>query len=207
MKPLRILAGCLICASIALAQGAPEEHLPPGVVILKLEWWKESFFSSHSGPPDAPPRTSEEIQSPTPTPQPFPPPSRPGRSTPSTSRSHHYSMKFRNGGAKTIKAVAWEYIFLDPNSKKEMGRHRFSSYQKVSPNKSATLQAKSASPPSHVASIEGLGKDERSPFLEKAVIKCVLYTDGTRWQHLAAKATECEDLQQGEKRETRPRTR
>ena len=194
MKLLPILAWCLICASLSLAQNEADQHLPPGVVILKLEWSKESPFF-HSDGPDASSRGGSAAGAKM-------PPSAGRAHAPPPSKPYNYSMKFRNDGAKAIKAVAWEYLFLDPVTKKEEGKHRFNSYQKVGSNKNATLEAKSASPPSHVVSIGGLGKNQRSPFLEKAVIKCVLYSDGTEWKHPESKGNECEDLRRGKKRGT-----
>ncbi|MGH9882158.1 MAG: hypothetical protein ACRD6N_12040, partial [Pyrinomonadaceae bacterium] len=35
-----------------------------------------------------------------------------------------YKIKVKNTGSKTIKAIFWEYEFLDPDSQKVMGRRR-----------------------------------------------------------------------------------
>jgi hypothetical protein len=108
-------------------------------------------------------------------------------------------VKIKNDCAKAIKGVAWEHLFADPDSRKELGRHQFVSFEKIDAYESATLHGNSYSPPATVVSAEGLKKDKRAPFLERVEFKCVLYTDGTVWRHPAAQGNECEYLKRGEK--------
>src|SRR5581483_6611256 len=52
-----------------------------------------------------------------------------------------YSLKIRNDAEKQIEGIAWDYLFLDPNTGAELARHQFLSYAKTPPLHSATLQA------------------------------------------------------------------
>ena len=48
-------------------------------------------------------------------------------------------VNFRNLTTKTIKAVEWNYIFVDPDSSKELKRYKFLSKQQIPPNEAQTL--------------------------------------------------------------------
>src|SRR5262249_6073409 len=105
-----------------------------------------------------------------------------------------YSMKLKNAGNQTITGMAWEYRVLDAGNGKELSSHSFVSSQKIDPNKTVNVQGTSSSPPSDVVSVAGLEKDKRSPFVERAVIRCVAYADGTHWQLSADDEDGCEVL-------------
>jgi len=94
-----------------------------------------------------------------------------------------YSMKIKNRGSRTITGVAWEYLVLDAGNNQEIGQHTFWSLAKIKADKSVTLEGKSPSPPSSVVSATAVEKDGHSPFLDRAVIKCVMYADGTYWKN------------------------
>ena|SRR5438045_915644 len=199
MRALWILFLCLIGAGTAPAQDPAGHQAPPAVVILKLKWAKaiQSPFYDESSmysatkdilPDPSRPNNAAVLSAPD---SPFPPSGR-------FAVYYAYSVKIKNDCAKAIRGVAWEYLFADPASSKELGRHQFVSFEKIDAYESATLHGNSYSPPATVVSAEGLKKDKRAPFLERVEFKCVLYTDGTLWQHPAAQGNECEYLKRGE---------
>lgn len=165
-----------------------EGGIPPDFQILKLSWSKGISL---------PPGWDRPVYS----------ASNPNRDSRSASQSSRlggrrrtyyiYSAKIRNSGKNVIKAMAWEYRVLDPESKKELGRHQFWTYTKIGLNKTVTLEGRSASPPSKVVSVAGLEKDKRSPYIEQAVIKCVIYADGMLWKNPATDEADCERLKRG----------
>jgi hypothetical protein len=115
-----------------------------------------------------------------------------------------------NDGAKAIKAVAWDYVFSNPGSNEELKRHRFYSYEKIGAREKGTLRGSSPALPSNVVSAGGLGKDGRSPYVERVEFRCVFYADGTTWKHPSAHDLECFDLKNHERanrRLQRPRRR
>lgn len=48
-------------------------------------------------------------------------------------------VSLRNLTAKTIKAVEWNYVFLDPESRKELKRYKIISKQQILPEAAQTL--------------------------------------------------------------------
>lgn len=93
-----------------------------------------------------------------------------------------YSLKIRNTGAKTIKAVAWDYVFIDNSSLTEVGRHQFLSYEKVAAGRSVTFKSQLRSPPARVVQASNV-RPSKSGFAERAVVQCVLYADDSTWHN------------------------
>jgi hypothetical protein len=105
-----------------------------------------------------------------------------------------YSMRIRNTAMKTIEGVSWEYIFSDPVSGIELGRHQFRSYEKVAANKGANLQNELRSPPTRI--VNASNSKNLKP-LETSVIQCILYSDNTTWRNPAAALDACTKLMTG----------
>lgn len=203
MKPLTLLFVCLLV--LASATATAQENAshgsspgPPGVVLLKFKWAREIQFPRgwDRAPYDASVGTGQSF-----------PPNRQREAAPSSPfpRSgrlpyvYRYTAKIRNDGAKEIKGIVWEYVLNDPGSKKELGRHQFYSYEKISGREQATLRGKSTAAPSKVVTVQGLEKDGRSPFDESVEIRCVMYADGTWWIHPSAGEFECFNLKRRER--------
>jgi hypothetical protein len=105
-----------------------------------------------------------------------------------------YSMKVKNTGSKVIDGIAWDYLFIDPNSNAELGRHQFVSYARISTEKTVTLQGQVRSSPIRVVRTAESSNNPRPKFIERAVIQCVLYADDTAWQNLRTREGVCEFL-------------
>jgi hypothetical protein len=178
----------LICFSVTTASPAqdPKENKGPAEIqIIKLSWSKQVPLPRGW---DRPGYTASESAG-----------SRHGDSRRRGADGHRtpvyvYSMKLKNAGSQTITGMAWDYRVLDAGNGKELSTHSFVSSQKIDPNKTANVQGTSPSSPSDVVSVAGLEKDQRSPFIERAVIKCVAYADGSRWQLSAGDEGDCESL-------------
>jgi hypothetical protein len=93
-----------------------------------------------------------------------------------------YRLKVQNPGSKTIDVLFWEYEFIDPANPNAMARRQFLCGVNIKPGKEKEIQAFSASGPSDVVNVETLAKKSAAPFLEKAVINRVEYSDGSIWQ-------------------------
>lgn len=105
-----------------------------------------------------------------------------------------YSMKVRNTGSKVIEGIGWDYLFIDPTSNTQLGRHQFVSYAKVPRDKTVTLQGQLRSPPIRVVRTSESSKNTRPKFIERAVIQCVLYADDTAWRNPGGRDGVCEFL-------------
>lgn len=116
----------------------------------------------------------------------LPPPPRPNKNQDATSQpseTYVYQVKIRNTGTKTIRAVDWGYIFTDPDTQQEQGRHRYSNKVKLRPGQNSGLVGRTASPPTYIVSAQNAGKDVRKQLTEQVVIYRLEYEDGTVWQN------------------------
>jgi hypothetical protein len=157
--------------------------MPPGIVVLKYKWTRAGSSGGGAAPFSVNTGVGEDgLVLPNSTP--FP--------TGQRRKIYLYSMAIRYSGSKVIKAVTWDYIFDEPGSKREMSRQSFGSFEKIATNTRKTLQVRSPSSPARVVTADGLAKDERSPFDERVAIMCLLYKDGTVWEHPEARGTACE---------------
>jgi hypothetical protein len=107
---------------------------------------------------------------------------------------YEYSIKIKNVGSKTIEGMAWDYLFIDPTSNAELGKHEFLSYAKVPTDKSATLRVALRSPPTRVVRSSESTRNAPPKPIEKALVQCVLYTDDTVWKNPKARDGVCELL-------------
>jgi hypothetical protein len=97
-------------------------------------------------------------------------------------KGFEYRIVVRNTGAKTIKVVEWDYIFLDPETAKELSRHRFRSRVTIKPGKSARLAEFSATPPTRAISARALGESVRGDFGERVAFSRIEYADKRAWR-------------------------
>jgi hypothetical protein len=95
---------------------------------------------------------------------------------------YSYRAKITNTGAKKIRGLVWEYVFVDPSTGSEVSRRRFESNVSVGPGQSKTLYGRSDLPP--VLSVDA-GKASQGPegqHSERVVITKIFYDDKTTWE-------------------------
>lgn len=93
-----------------------------------------------------------------------------------------YEAKVMNTGAKTIRALVWEYVFFDPDSQLDVGRHRFRSEISLRPGKNKTLGGRSRSPQTSIVDVTKTDKELQYQYSERVMINRIEYADGTFWQ-------------------------
>jgi hypothetical protein len=163
------------------AQEAASEHAPPGITVRKYKWEQvgpgPSVDQSWKAESDAASSTLSSEES----------------STFAVNRRPFfvYSLELQNGGSKVIKAIRWAYIILDSKSSKELGNHDFENYERVGINKAKSLSAKSPVLPTKVFPIP---VTDKASLTERVVLRCVLYQDGSLWQHPETTAPECDAM-------------
>jgi len=113
--------------------------------------------------------------------------------------SYLYSLTLRNVGTGTIRAVAWDYLFLR-DGETVVGEHHLLNYTNVPSQRSATLKATQRTRPVTVLTTpaDTEAKKGAKP-LERAIIQCVLYEDGTIWRNPAT-AINCDALKKNDPR-------
>jgi hypothetical protein len=98
-------------------------------------------------------------------------------------REFVYRVILRNDSENTIRTVEWDYIFIDPMTQAEVGRHHFYSEKKVRAHHLDTVVEYSSSPPTKVIGIKALLQPEKNIFIEEVVIRRVTYEDGSIWEN------------------------
>ncbi len=169
-------------------QETPKNDTPPGVTIIKTKWQRigagpnvDAAFKAESDSPSG--STSD--------------PSVPAQASGISDRDtpfFMYSVEVKNAGNKSIKAILWDYVIIDSNSKEELGRHEFVSLEKVARNSVKTLTVRSRITPSRIVTVEGSPPTANSTVVEHVMLKCVVYDDGTVWQQSPAWEQSCEAL-------------
>jgi hypothetical protein len=184
---------CLGPAALAQSQDIPG---PPGVTIEKYNWSRERdvgppAFSAPledprdvranirreratGGAPTKPAAASTERR---------PRPDQVGTTAPPPARAYYaYRLTLKNHGPKAIRKVDWDYLFLSAESGQELGRHQFTSEEKIKPGKQKELTILTSEPPTQKVGADDLDKDKREALKGRVVIVRVLYEDGTVWQ-------------------------
>jgi hypothetical protein len=112
-----------------------------------------------------------------------PPPrtSKTRKTPPKQSETYIYRAKIKNAGLKTIRVVDWGYMFVDPDTQEELGRHLYSTKVKIRPGQNSDLVGRSASPQTSIVNVKSTSKEPS----EQIVIYRVEYDDGSVWQNPA----------------------
>lgn len=150
----------IVAAAIAsLAQTGPEQQ-PPNVDVLSHKWSKIAILSRRDyDNVFNPSRSSHEER----------------EAQKSQSTRYAYEIKVRNTGDKVIRAIRWDYVFFEPETRVELGRRRFYSPVTLRPKQEKKLEGITRYAPTPIVSAKGLQT-------ERVVIQCVILSDGSIWQ-------------------------
>jgi hypothetical protein len=183
---LFILSLSLFCSGAAAAQSTETKPQAPGVSVLEWKWLRTSSGSglNTSVPTTRPVGDANEGV--------------PDRSQPVvvwSSGAFVYSVRVRNEGAKVVRSFAWDYVFIDHDSKLELGRRSLNAFEKVGLNQTKWIHLRPLllGPPKLVT-VKGLEKNRQAPFDEHVEIKCLLFTDGSGWKAPDAETKTCDEL-------------
>jgi hypothetical protein len=104
-----------------------------------------------------------------------------------------YSAELMNHGEKNIKAVAWDYVFRDKTTHEELKRQLGFTAGPAHGQKKTVKITTPSSPPNVISAIAAGGGSDPA-FEEQVIIQCVLFSDGSVWQHPRATPESCERL-------------
>jgi len=207
--------GLLLICAFAVRTGftqSPQGTAGPGLEILKLQWEKQIRLPRNFDPaPSAPggfvdPAARSSVYTGAGNPNDITRPaisgnrtnSLPGVAFPTVPGRlpifYKYSMKVKNNSVKVIEGIAWDYLFIDPKINKEIGRHQFLSYARISTNQDSTLRAELRSPPVMVIPNPASAKAKHQDLTGRAVIQCVIYADNSVWKNPQAREGVCDLL-------------
>jgi len=169
----------------ALGQQTSQSELPPGTTIGRVEWETYVNVSTANGPPGTSPDAN---------PNRLPLPTQGATTTIVRTQLYVYLMELTNNGPKAIKALSWDFIFADAANKNELRRQSLANLQTIDTNQKKTIRFTTQAAPPLIATVRGLEKNDRSPFLQSAGIRCLLFTDGSVWEQPKLKDA-CVELQ------------
>jgi hypothetical protein len=95
--------------------------------------------------------------------------------------SYDYEVKVKNTGNRQIRAFKWEYIFLEPNSDRELGRRQFESEARIGRGKTRTVTVRSSLPPADTVDVSNTGDGLKGKYSEQVRIVSITYADRTVW--------------------------
>ena len=186
---MKLLFAFMLCLSTVTCwgQNPPRDETPPGVMVRKYKWEKigagpsvNSTFKAESDSPNG--DTSD--------------PNTPAQASGLKDRNAPfflYSVELKNDGSKAIKAVLWNYLIIDGTTNEELGRHEFVSFEKVGSNAARALTVRSRLSPSRIVTVQG-SQPSTTTVVERVILKCVVYDDGTLWEQPGTTTQNCEPL-------------
>ena len=199
MKITRLITPLLmtLIAISAMAQETAKSSDPADVIVLEQSWRKEYRDTLRDSNPLKPNEDlmgitraqkahikAQDNAQPDQTTTPNMPAAGPKPVTPERGMftSYVYKIKVKNSGEKMIKALDWEYQFLDPSTQEVVEQRKINSRLRLSPGKSQVLERRMTRKPTVVVSADQLARKNRDQFTERAVITRIVYADGSVWQ-------------------------
>jgi len=186
---MNLVFAFLLCMSAITCWGQepPKDQTPPGVMIRKYKWEKigpgPTVDSTFKAETDSPNGTSSD-------------PNTPDQASGVKDQNvpfFLYSVELKNDGSKAIKAILWNYLIMDGTTNEELGRHEFVSFDKVGSNAVRALTVKSRLTPSRIVTVQGTHPSTIT-VVERVILECVVYDDGTLWEQPGTTPQNCELL-------------
>jgi len=179
----------LLCLSAITCWGQEpsKDQTPPGVMIRKYKWEKvgpgPTVDSTFKAETDSPNGTTNDPNT----------PAQASGLKDQNATFFLYSVELKNDGSKAIKAVLWNYLIIDSATNEELGRHEFVSFEKVGSNAVRALTVKSRLTPSRIVTVQGT-QPSTTTTVERVILQCVVYDDGTLWEQPGIAPQNCEPL-------------
>jgi hypothetical protein len=148
---------CVLALVAVAAQGAGGGPESPGALVVGFDWKYEGYAQV------------EIVDG--------------GKSGTSTrvKRRKAYVFKYRarvhlkNGGAKAVKAVNWDYVFAEPETGRELRRYRVESRRHILPGETQSLDKEIYVEPKENTRHLGTGR-------QSVLVTRVEFADGTVWR-------------------------
>lgn len=204
MKILNLVLLAFLLTSGVAAQTSPSYPDAPGVVVVKNSWHTRVLDSAAYEDPlrASRERVGEEIaqreimedyRSSGGSTRTLPSRDVQWRSLRAPTRAVQYifEAEIKNTGAKRMRGVVWEYVFLGPAGGREVGYRRFASKVSVSPGKSAKMVAYITLHVNNATEAKVANKaaqQAHGKYLERISIRRILYEDNSVWERHSKEA-------------------
>ncbi|HBB93974.1 MAG TPA: hypothetical protein DC054_01165 [Blastocatellia bacterium] len=175
-----ILPVVLVCAGLCAAQQTPEpQDAPSGLVVLKVK--RERHREEHDVKITATdPNLSQSTGI------------MPSGATP-TVYVYEYWLDIRNDSPKKVTWFSWVYVLTDQDSRQELDRQEFVTFEKTSAAQKKTVVGRRRFSPTGSAGTDPLKKKNGPPLDERVEFNCVVYEDGTLWHSSLISETHCRE--------------
>jgi hypothetical protein len=175
-----ILPVTLVCAGLCAAQQTPERpDSPSGLVVLKVN--RERHREDHDVKVTATdPNLSQSTGI------------MPTGATP-TIYVYEYWLDMRNDSPNKVTWFNWVYVLTDHNSKQELDREEFVTFEKLSATQKKTVVGRKRFPPTGPGGPDDLKKKNGPPVDERVEFNCVVYEDGTLWHSPLISESHCRE--------------
>lgn len=193
MKILSALIAVLFLTALVLAQDSTNSAAPPDIEILSKNWHREVVHAKIDEDPlrvndqqrdimieqkKATEYNATKVNGQRPMRPETPDSSQPSVEMPKDPNANYvYQAKIKNIGSKTIKSIAWAYVFIDAETKEPITRVEALNKIKINSGKAADLITNAQAPPTNVVNA---GKSQK--FIEQIIISRIEYSDGSVWQ-------------------------
>lgn len=107
-----------------------------------------------------------------------------------------YEATVKNNTGKTIKGIAWNYVFSDLENKKIVRRHKLVAVTEIKKDATERLINRTKSPPTNLVAARDLERDVRSQYLERVEISCIYFSDNSVWKSGDGVEKECRALKE-----------
>lgn len=172
MLLLCLIVVLAVTSSVASPPQTPLPQLPPGVIIRNVKFTTFTNVSSAGSVAGAPGSNPNRLALPT------------DASAVKIERTelHVYSMELSNDGPKAIKALAWDFMFAEPMTFTVVLRHSFANLQNIDSHQKKTVRFTThLGQPMIVDASKA--NDPSWDYQQYAQLQCVLFTDGSTWEH------------------------
>jgi hypothetical protein len=161
MKAISVLLMLVVTAVCQTAQTPPEKPASSDVAILEFNWHKNFHRPNWDRQGTAYQMTRgimtgklEELI-----------------------KEYVYKVTIQNNSSKTITAIGWDYVFIDPATQREVSRHAFQSNERILPGKKRGLLGSTTSPQTQVINVKAAEQNSSRAFEEKVIVRSILYLD------------------------------
>jgi len=175
-----ILPVILVSAGLCAAQQTAERpDAPSGLVVLKVK--RERHREDHDVKVTATdPNLSQSTGI------------MPTGATP-TVYVYEYWLDLRNDSPKKVTWFNWVYVLTDQNSKQELDREEFVTFEKIPAAQKKTVVGRKRFPPTGPGGPDDLKKKNGPPVDERVELNCVVYEDGSLWHSPLISETHCRE--------------
>lgn len=197
MKSLRSIWGMIFLVFCMAVTPLPSSSAEPEVIVLQKKWRMEVYNAKLNEDQFAVERQragaelerrNAEIQNDKlqaqgmPTKQLPLPANKPPTNPNGITVTYTYEMKVKNTGAKEIRTLIWEYVFAEPDTKREVSRLRFESKVRIGSGKTRNVIMRSLSSPTGTIDAAKADKKAQPQYAEQVIVQRIGYADGSFWQ-------------------------